>query len=162
VTDKLIVVFSGWRHWSDEAFIESVLDTYWLGGAMPHIRVGDCRTGADAIIRGWCQRAGLQFSQYLANWDLYGRSAGPIRNFEMITGRPYPAGLVTMKGATTDGASINPPGDLADILIAFPEPGARPGTGSGTWGCISEAWKAGVEVHLPSYPKRRLYVAQSS
>jgi len=63
--------------------------------------------------------AGWPYKQFFADWDKYGRKAGPIRNHEMI--------------------------DFgADELMAFPDNDSK-----GTKECAKYAHKKGVEVHFP-------------
>lgn len=45
---------------------------------------GDCPTGADHWASLWCQRTGVTERRYRADWNRYGRSAGPRRNEEML------------------------------------------------------------------------------
>lgn len=46
--------------------------------------VGDCPTGADAWARRWCEMYQVDYELYEANWNRYGRRAGPVRNREMV------------------------------------------------------------------------------
>ena len=39
--------------------------------------------GADKLGEEWAARNNISIERYPANWDKYGRSAGPIRNGEM-------------------------------------------------------------------------------
>lgn len=45
---------------------------------------GDCPTGADHWAALWCAKTGVPERRYPADWDRYGRSAGPRRNEEML------------------------------------------------------------------------------
>ena len=56
--------------------------------------VGDCPTGVDAWFRDWCASGDLEVFVFEAQWDLFGRGAGPRRNAVMM--------------------------ESADALIAFP------------------------------------------
>ena len=57
--------------------------------------------GADTIGYNWAQKEGLPSERYPAQWDKYGRSAGPIRNKQMLDeGKPdiavaFPGGTGT-------------------------------------------------------------------
>lgn len=45
--------------------------------------------GADTFARGWAQGRGIEVRTFKANWDAYGKAAGPIRNQHMIyEGKP--------------------------------------------------------------------------
>jgi hypothetical protein len=45
---------------------------------------GDCPTGADAGADSWAMSRGVCVDPYPADWDAHGRSAGAIRNREML------------------------------------------------------------------------------
>lgn len=50
---------------------------------------GHCRTGADAHADEWARRCGLSVLRFPADWDRYGRAAGPVRNAQMLVeGKP--------------------------------------------------------------------------
>ena len=57
--------------------------------------------GADTIGYNWAQTNGLPSERYPAQWDKYGKSAGPIRNKQMLDeGKPdiavaFPGGTGT-------------------------------------------------------------------
>lgn len=45
--------------------------------------------GADTLAREAAEYFGIEVERYPANWTLYGRAAGPIRNNQMLTeGKP--------------------------------------------------------------------------
>lgn len=125
----MIVCFSGWRGWSDVDFIEKVVRDLRKDIDPEEIRVGDCPTGVDY----WVRQKLDGYKRYDANWNKFGKAAGPIRNGAMLT--DY-------------GES------LADLLVALPEPGSHPGQGtSGTWTCIGQAYELGVDVFIPKYSR---------
>jgi cysteine synthase len=41
-------------------------------------------SGADTLADEWAKGKGIYVSAYPANWKLYGKSAGPIRNQQMM------------------------------------------------------------------------------
>lgn len=57
--------------------------------------------GADYLAKRWAETAHLPMKEYPANWDVYGKQAGLIRNQEMLTdGKPdivlsFPGGTGT-------------------------------------------------------------------
>lgn len=79
---------------------------------------GGCPTGADKYASEWVKlysRAAKE-EVHLANWNQYGKKAGPLRNQKMV--------------------------DLgADLVMAYPK-----GESRGTRGCIKMADKAGLKV----------------
>ena len=140
----MILAISGWREWTDVAFVHRQLDLIWgsdlvFGArAVPlHVRVGDAR-GVDAIVRTFVAGAdGALLTVYSADWEREGKSAGAHRNRRMLLG--------------TD--AFDPSHDKpADLLLAFPQPGRVFSTrGSGTWNAIGQAHYRGIEVRIPAY-----------
>lgn len=45
---------------------------------------GGCKTGADTLAHRWAINNEVYVKVFPANWDRYGRRAGPIRNVEMV------------------------------------------------------------------------------
>lgn len=81
----------------------------------PVLIFGDAK-GADRWAKLWCKAFGHEYEEYNAEWDRYGKGAGPKRNKVMVD-----------KGA--------------DIVLAFPI-GASPGTRD----CMEKAAAAGIPV----------------
>ena len=63
------------------------------------IRIGDCLTGVDGFTLSTCRSRAYLHEVFRADWDEYGRGAGPIRNARMLEG--------------------------ADVLYAFPVSSSR-------------------------------------
>lgn len=57
------------------------LALYHCGIVVVH---GACPTGVDSETDAYCRLCGISTDPHPARWDLYGNSAGPIRNAEMI------------------------------------------------------------------------------
>jgi hypothetical protein len=118
------VIVTGSRDWPDPKIVWSALDAIAIEAAGEPLVVvtGACRTGADAAAAVWARRAersGWQVTEepHPADWDTLGRSAGPIRNRQMVE-----AG--------------------ADLVLAF----VGPGPSRGTRGTIALAVGAGLPV----------------
>lgn len=86
---KLIV--TGSRDWVDSFQIRCALDIFTAYKGYPNTLVhGDCPSGADFIADQIAMEGNDQYStswnivRYPADWDRYGRAAGPIRNELMI------------------------------------------------------------------------------
>lgn len=106
------VLVCGSRHFKDENKMKEVLDAY----SISEIIEGEAR-GADTLARRYGERLGIPVRKFPAMWDTHGRSAGPIRNTQMLKeGNP-------------------------ELCIAFRGPNSR-----GTQNMIDQAKKAGVEV----------------
>lgn len=79
--NKIWIGVTGSRHHRDKHFIEDALDQYL--DFVEGIVTGDAR-GADAIARQYALEKGLQLIVCEADWDRYGKAAGPIRNESIV------------------------------------------------------------------------------
>ena len=82
--------------------------------------VGDCRTGLDAIVR---QHAYVK-EVFKADWQQFGRAAGPARNQQMVNAMP-------------------------NVCYAFPY-----GTSHGTMDCVRKAQRANVATIVFYYEEQ--------
>jgi gene 61 protein len=125
-----------WTPYDSHALLIAVQEILEKTHALP-ILVHGGATGADTEAARAGQRLlNLPIEIHRADWNTYGRAAGPIRNKEMVN-----------LGA--------------DLCLAFPD--HPKGQGSrGTWGCIELAHQAGIPtlvvwnrrmwVYNPSHP----------
>lgn len=105
------IVVTGGRDYRNWETVRRVLD-----GIQPDsVYVGDA-TGLDAMAAEWCDSRCVSHQIFVANWDKFGKLAGPIRNEEML------------RKAGRDA-----------IVIAFPG-------GKGTANCVREAMKLNMTV----------------
>lgn len=122
------VIFTGSRDWvgvEAEGAVTDILYTLHglaeaLGQPLEVVH-GDCPTGADAIVDRWARRRldhGVKLETYPAQWDVWGKKAGPMRNGRMIA-------------------------DGADMVIGFWRNGSR-----GTGGCLTMAQEEGIPTHV--------------
>lgn len=108
------VLVCGSRHFDDYKLLEEKLNEYSITGIIE----GEAR-GADTLSRIYAERLGIPVLPYPANWNAYGKSAGPIRNRQMLVeGKP-------------------------DLVVAFLAKNSR-----GTVNMIKQATEAGVEVKV--------------
>lgn len=114
---KLLV--TGSREWDNEVLLEDWLDDVAQHEPIMLLVVGDCPTGADAQAWEWAGHHGVERIQYRANWDLYGKAAGPKRNRAMVDE------------------------ESPDLCLAFLKEGAG---NRGTWQCAGYAKDQGVPV----------------
>lgn len=144
----MIIAVSGWRGWTEKnslvLAIGSLIDDHWAQHEDPEtrqrplFRFGDCGTGVDAIMWELVTEWNLEYERYEADWEQWGKAAGPLRNRAML------------KGHHLGGKGLR-----ANLLMAFPEPGKYPRIpGSGTWGCIGEA--VAMQVQTVIYPRVNL------
>jgi hypothetical protein len=119
---KNCVIVTGSRDWTDENAIGNALDE--AGAAYDNLDVimGDCR-GADQIAAEICRESHQPFIQFRADWDKFGRGAGPHRNQLMLD----------YAKAYYDNV----------LVLAFPLPDSK-----GTKHMIKIAQDAGVDVKI--------------
>ena len=108
------VLITGSRHWSDWGAIAAELEGFDDDTV---IVTGGAR-GADRMAQDVAYEMGYSVAIYQAEWDKYGRQAGPGRNQRMVD-----AG--------------------ADLCLAFPLAGSM-----GTWDCVRRARAAGIPVKV--------------
>jgi hypothetical protein len=115
------VLVTGSRDFTDYDTIAGVLDDEAVThGPIVVIHGGAC--GADQLAATWARANRQAQLAFPADWERYGRHAGPIRNRKMLA-EAYP-----------------------DVVHAFPLPGSR-----GTWDCVQAARMLGIPVvvHVP-------------
>lgn len=78
------VLVCGSRHFKDKELMEDVLKQWDIS----KIIEGGAR-GADTLAREYAEEHKIERLCFPAQWDLHGKSAGPIRNAQMLTeGQP--------------------------------------------------------------------------
>lgn len=83
-TETMRTLVCGGRFYSDRETVVKVLD----GMQVSLLIHGGC-SGADTLAKEWAESRGIQHQSFPANWTLYGNSAGPIRNQQMLDeGKP--------------------------------------------------------------------------
>jgi len=109
----MIIVCTGGRDHDEPTVVEmTLLDLNPKG-----VIVGDCSTGVDLYVRTLCDYNKILYTVFKADWSKHGKSAGPLRNKEMVK-------MGKMLGAT---------------LVAFKG-------GKGTANCIKEAENVGLTI----------------
>lgn len=79
------VLVCGSRHWLDKATIKQELETIKNISVVIH---GACR-GADILAAQVAKELNIPIEEFPADWKLYGLSAGPKRNQQMLDeGKP--------------------------------------------------------------------------
>jgi hypothetical protein len=88
---EYIIMVTGSRDWDDNKIIEESLKTLQIPpNLIPVLVHGGCNTGADSMANSIAQNLGWKIRIYHAKWDKYGKSAGPLRNCEMVqTEQPH-------------------------------------------------------------------------
>lgn len=106
------ILVCGSRYFTDYELLKNTLDAF-----SDFEIIHGCARGADTLAGRYGRETNRVVSEFPAQWDLYGKRAGPIRNTQMLReGKP-------------------------DLVIAFRGPNSR-----GTQNMINQSEKAGVET----------------
>lgn len=120
--DRSNIGISGSRNFKDWRFVFDSLQNFCyniLGwGEMIRFVLGDAK-GADEYAWMWCYMNDMPYTRKVADWETFGRAAGPSRNFMMLE----------------EGLSY---------VIAFPDMDSR-----GTKHFCLEADKRGIPIWIP-------------
>lgn len=73
------ILICGDRNWHDGAAIREVLAKF-----LPDVVVEGEARGADTLARLSAESMGIEVLRFPADWQKYGRAAGPIRNSQML------------------------------------------------------------------------------
>lgn len=122
------ILVCGSRDWSDRATIERALLALPAETIVVH---GFCR-GADLLAGSVARSLGMTVRFYPADWEKYGRSAGPRRNAEMLRAEHLPS-------------------EPIDLCLAFHDDIER---SRGTLDMVTKARGAGIEVRVIRSSKR--------
>lgn len=119
------VIIAGSRHYTNYEFVKKTVDGFLAvaGIEVEEIVSGGAR-GVDALGERYAQEHGYPLKRFSADWGLYGRAAGSIRNKQMA--------------------------EYADILIAFSSGGR--GTENMINHMVRQR-KHRITVHLPPQPE---------
>lgn len=79
----MLTLVTGDREWNDRAAVERAFDHF----KPTRIIEGECR-GLDLMARSVAEARGIPVIAMPAEWDKYGRAAGPIRNGSMLDLEP--------------------------------------------------------------------------
>lgn len=108
------VLVCGGRNFSDQARLVSILDEIHRVRPIGCVIEGDAR-GADRMAGYWARKKRIDNLKFRAEWKVYGKAAGAIRNQKMLeTGNPdlviaFPGGRGTadmVKRATMAGIEV--------------------------------------------------------
>ena len=76
------IIIAGSRSFTDYQKLKEICDTFLRDQNNIEIVSGTCR-GADKLGEQYAKERGYEITQFPANWNKYGKSAGPKRNQEM-------------------------------------------------------------------------------
>lgn len=110
------ILVCGDRNWNDSAFLRAVLE-----GSRVSVLIHGAARGADTVADDWAEDRDVTTRAFPADWNQYGKAAGPIRNQQMLDeGKP-------------------------DLVLAFHDDLAA---SKGTADMVRRAKKAGVPVYV--------------
>lgn len=100
-TNKVIV--AGTRGYSNYIEFKTFMDHYisTLGNDSVIFISGAARSGADKLIIDYCKEKRLPWVEFPADWDMYGKSAGMIRNNQMAREGTHLVAFYNLKSAGT-------------------------------------------------------------
>lgn len=124
VSNDLRVIIAGSREFDNYNLLESTISNFIKENTNNVEIVSGTARGADQLGEQFAIEYGYQIKRFPANWNLYGKSAGPIRNREMAE---YASGG-------------------QGVLFAFWD-----GKSRGTKSMIDLAKKYGLEVYVVNY-----------
>lgn len=81
--DREFALVCGGRKYKDKSSLFEVLDALYEEKRFNAIVQGGAR-GADAIAKNWAEVRGVHCKTVEAEWNRFGRSAGRIRNVQML------------------------------------------------------------------------------
>lgn len=77
------VIVCGGRDYADVECLFRHLDAFHKAQGVSCVISGAAR-GADTLGEAWANARGVAVARFPANWELHGKSAGPIRNAQML------------------------------------------------------------------------------
>lgn len=77
------VICAGGRDYKDEDTLYTYMSNLHECFGFTELVSGGCPTGADKFGEEWAKERGVPIKVFPADWDRYGKAAGPIRNTEM-------------------------------------------------------------------------------
>ncbi|WP_312723961.1 DUF2493 domain-containing protein [Stutzerimonas kunmingensis] len=104
------LIVCGGRDYADRARVFEVLDHILLTRGISEIIQGEA-PGADRWAREWAINRDVKLTRCRAEWEKYGKRAGPVRNRHMLTLKPD--GVVAFSGGR----------GTADMITAAQEAG---------------------------------------
>jgi hypothetical protein len=108
------VLVCGSRHFNDYELLQRTLDEIRIS-----VLIHGAARGADRMAGQYATSRGIPVEEFPADWNTYGKAAGPIRNSQMLKeGKPV-------------------------LVVAFRHSASR-----GTQNMIDQATKAGVPVRI--------------
>jgi hypothetical protein len=96
------IIVTGGRDFANRNMLNTLLDNMNSHGPITEVVEGGAR-GADRMAREWAHTRGIPCITVPANWDRHGRSAGMIRNIQMLVDFPEHVVVAFPGGRGTTG-----------------------------------------------------------
>lgn len=127
--NEVRVIIAGGRDFTDYHKLKTYMNCLLqlLDKSQVEIISGGAK-GADSLGERYAREFGYKLKRFPADWNKYGKAAGPIRNKEMAL---YAA-------------------EAKGVLVAFWD-----GSSRGTYDMITRAKEYGLEVYIPKYSRRK-------
>lgn len=115
----LKVLVTGSRGWNDYELIEDALRSVLPQGAetQPVLVIHGDAGGADRMAALSARKLGYFVMAYPANWKLYGKAAGPIRNAQMLKEQKPDVVLAFWDGQSRGTAHMMGLADEAGVIV---------------------------------------------
>ena len=110
------VVVTGGRDYLESSKVFTILSSFNIN----HLYVGDA-IGADQAAREWAGYHGISMTVFNADWAKYGKSAGPIRNGEMLDAAGNDAIVVAFLGGHGTKNCVNQAHERGMIVLRVEE-----------------------------------------
>ena len=82
--DQARIIVAGGRDFTDYALLSETLDVILKRYTLREVQiVSGCCRGADALGERYAREHGIPVVRFPADWQAYGKAAGPIRNRKM-------------------------------------------------------------------------------
>lgn len=84
------ILVCGDRNWTDKKKIKDELVEVWKGlvNSTDIVVIHGGARGADTLAGEVAKELGFRVKVFLADWEKFGKAAGPIRNIEMLNEKP--------------------------------------------------------------------------
>jgi hypothetical protein len=94
----MVVIVCGGRNFEDRHFVFKALDAFHHKHPITLLVHGGAQ-GADNMGRLWARERRIPIRAYMAEWDKYGGTAGPIRNRKMLE-EQLPQAVIAFPGGS--------------------------------------------------------------
>ncbi len=117
------IIVCGGRDYADRARVFEVLDHILLTRGISEIIQGEA-PGADRWAREWALNRDVKLTRCRAEWEKYGKRAGPIRNRQMLELKPD--GVVAFDTGGPGTRDMITAAQEAGVPVYRPSPSGQP------------------------------------